>query len=1085
MLEAIRQAADTYAQHLTAAANAGAQVDPEAQITTPLSNFITAFCEATDLGTVVLLREAHLDGVKPDFDVRLDDRQCGWIELKKPGHDLEGSKWRGREKRQWQLLAELDPLIVTDGYCARIYRVGVPVGGQDGIVELPTQGSENWAPQPLENLLRLFASVSPTPIKRVSQLARRLAPLTRMLRDEIAAGLTSNTPLPAVRQAKTLWAVHVHERVSDEDFPNDLAQVIAYSLAIASMQADVDVNNDSHISLQEAQDALREHHSVLAAALGPALSVPGLYDALATKIGAIERLVSGVDRASITRSNDPRGEPWLWFYEDFLEIYDPEARKKAGVYYTPAEVVQMQVRHVDYILREIFGRRLGFGDKQVVTLDPATGSGTYPLTVLDRAAETALAQRGLAGPAQVAKNLTDNLLAFELLPGPYAVAHLRIGQRLAEMEGALTVRKSPRVYLTDTLDDPEREIPTLNVWGDPELLAAERRHAQQVKREQPVTVVLGNPPYKRRDQESGGGWVVHATTGRSLYDDVTEAAKQAGVIFSAMRSVYDDYLYFWRWGLWKAFEQDPAKSAVVSFITSSSWLSGPAFIGLRRIAREYADEMWIVDLGGQGRGAITEQNVFQIQTPVAIVTLYRKGKRKAQPATVSYRRISGTAVEKLSALESVASPPEDPNGWTVVTTSSASDRLIPETGDQAWFAMPALSDLFPWQQPGTILSRAWPVAPSQDVLWQRWHELLSSPIASEREDKFVQAKTGRNIHTKVEGLPTIASLPSDAAAPNTARYAFRAFDRQWTFEDPRVAKTESPSLWQSRSDAQIFLTSLLTNQLGAGVGMIATVDVPDFHHFRGSNGGKDVIPLYRDAAASQPNLPAGLLDMLSERLQIPVTVEHLAAYVYEIMAHPGYQQTFATELETPGPRVPITADPQLFQQAVEAGSHLLWLQTWANRLRGPGSGSQVPLVVSWLSAVTAVPANSDSISYDPCRRELRVGDGTIAGVRPEVWEFSVAGFPVVQRWLQSRTAKGVGRSSSPTYATPLDLIRPTVWEDDWNDELLELISVLTLTIDGYTDQANLLNSICASELIPASDLPMPSAAERKVPRTIR
>src|SRR5699024_9550330 len=146
------------------------------------------------------------------------------------------------------------------------------------------------------------------------------------------------------------------------------------------------------------------------------------------------------------QSSDPRGEPWLWFYEDFLELYDPAARKRAGVYYTPTEIVQMQVRHIDQILRNVFGRRLGFGDKQVVTLDPATGSGTYPLAVLDQAAEIALGQRGQAGPAQVAKNLNDNLLAFELLPGPYAVAHLRIGQRLAEMERALTTPKSPRVY---------------------------------------------------------------------------------------------------------------------------------------------------------------------------------------------------------------------------------------------------------------------------------------------------------------------------------------------------------------------------------------------------------------------------------------------------------------------------------------------------------------------------------------------------------------------------------------------------------------------------------------------------------------
>ncbi|OLT26339.1 hypothetical protein BJF82_12525 [Kytococcus sp. CUA-901] len=597
MLDTVREAADRYAQQLNAAAAVGAQVDPEAQLTTAVSNFVTDFCDAVGIGSAVLLREAQLDGVKPDFDVRLDGRQRGWIELKRPGHILDGTKWKGREKTQWALLAELDPLIVTDGHHVRLFRVGVAEGDK---VDLPANGADDWDPQPLEDMLRLFNSVSPTPIKRVSQLSRRLAPLARMLRDQIAAGLTPETPVPAIKRAKGMWASHVHDRVSDENFANDLAQVIAYSLAIASMQEGIDVNADNYISLEEARNALRTHNSVLAAALGPALTVDGLHDALATKIGAIERLVSGVDQAAIRQSSDPRGEPWLWFYEDFLEIYDPEARKKAGVYYTPTEIVQMQVRHIDHILRDVFGRKLGFGDNKVVTLDPATGSGTYPLTVLDRAAEIAVQQRGQAGPAQVAKNLTDNLIAFELLPGPYAVAHLRIGQRLAEMENALTGRKSPRVYLTDTLDDPDKEIPTLNVWGDPELLAAERRHAQQVKRDQPVTVVLGNPPYKRRDQESGGGWVVHAASGRSLYEDVTDAAKDAGVIFSAMRSVYDDYLYFWRWALWKAFEQDPSRPAVVSFITSSSWLAGPAFLGLRRIAREHADEMWIVDLGGQG-----------------------------------------------------------------------------------------------------------------------------------------------------------------------------------------------------------------------------------------------------------------------------------------------------------------------------------------------------------------------------------------------------------------------------------------------------------------------------------------------------
>jgi hypothetical protein len=1082
LLPALTTAADSYADALKAPAEAGAQVDPEAQVTSPFAAFITTFCEAMGIGQARLFREAQLDGVKPDFDVRVDDHQRGWIELKKPGHSLDGHAWTGRERTQWELLAELDPLIVSDGHKARLYRVGELVGDE---VLLPAFGADDWDPRPLEELLRLFVSVSPTPIRRVSHLARRLAPLARMLRDRIAAGLTPETPVVPIKQAKTVWTANVHVGASDEQFANDLAQVIAYSLAIASMQPGVDANRDHTISLAEARDALRSHHGVLAAALGPALEVPGLQDALVSQIGAIERLVSGVDQAAIASSSDPRGEPWLWFYEDFLQIYDPVARKKAGVYYTPTEIVQMQVRHVDHILRSEFGRKLGFGDKQVVTLDPATGSGTYPLAILDIATDVAIAQRGLAGPAQVAKNLTDNLLAFEILPGPYAVAHLRVGQRLASMEGTLTARKSPRVYLTDTLDDPDKNIPTLNLWGDPEVLADERRHADQVKREQPVTVVIGNPPYFRRNSKSGGGWVVHPAQGRALYDDVTDAAKEAGVIFSAMRSVYDDYLYFWRWALWKAFEQDPDRPAIVSFITSSSWLSGPAFVGLRRIARQHADEMWIVDLGGQGRGAVTEQNVFAIKTPVAVVTMYRKGKTKPLPATVRYRRIRGSRVEKLVSLSAVEAPAATSVEWLTVDTLSDADKLIPGTGDDAWAAMPALTDLFPWQGPGVNRARSWPTEVASDVLAKRWKALLASPLASERARRFVTPTTGRTIHTRVGGRPTIAELLPDALCPEIIRYGWRSFDRQWLLLDPRLVALERPALWQSRSDRQIYLTSMITGQIGKGPAMSVAVDVPDFHHFC-NRGGKDVIPLYRDAAGQHPNVSAGLLDVLSTRYGRVVTPEDLAAYTYAILAHPGYQQRFVVELETPGPRVPLTANDELFRKAVGQGERLLWLHTWAERFRGPSRGVDLPPVKgqSWTRSVSAIPATPDQITYDPVAQTLHIGDGRVTGVRKDVWEFSVSGFPVVQRWLSSRTVKGAGRSADSNFATPLDEIRPTVWEDGWNDELLDLLRMVTHTVDGYPAQTALMEQILDGELIDADDLPGPSAAERIVPATL-
>lgn len=1079
-MTSLNEAASKYAQDLSLAQDTGVAAEPEAQLTVPIHDLLIAVASAADLGDVRLLREAQLRGVRPDFAALVDGRPCGWVELKAPNHSLDGPSWRGREKKQWQLLAELDALVVTNGHSAVFYRSGEEVKTAD----LPVDGPDGWDPAPLMALMRLFTSSRPAAISRVSELSARLAPLARLLRERIEVGLEAPTLRQPVARAWEAWRIHVHEGANEKAFANDLAQVIAYSLAIAALRGDADTNRDNHITLTEARDVLRGPNDVLAAALGPALDVPGLLEELAPEVGAIERLASVVDPVRISRSRDSRGEPWLWFYEDFLAKFDPAARKEAGVYYTPVDVVRCQVNLSDYILREILGKPLSFGDPKVVTLDPATGSGTYPLAVLDRAADVAKQERGIAGPRQVSRALAQNLIAFELLPGPYAVAHLRIGQRLAELAETLTPPEHVRVYLTDTLDDPDSEVPMLGLWGDVAVLAQERAKASQVKRQQPVTVVMGNPPYARRSAAAGGGWVVHPAHGRSLFADVIEPAQASGVVFSAQASLYNDYVYFWRWALWKAFEQDPGRPAVVSFITGSSWLNGPAFRGLRALARQFADEMWIVDLGGEGRGANQEENVFAIQTPVAIVTLYRRGKTKRAPATVHYRRLRGTAAKKLSAVSEVRAPAEQPDEWQILEVAPEAP-VIPETGDAAWLAMPALADLFPWQQPGCKLNRAWPIAPSRAVLRERWRTLLNKEDAVERAELFVTGSSGRNIHTKVGDLPKLSELPTGASSQPIVRYGYRPFDRQWTFEDPRLAKTESPSLWATRSDRQVFLSTMTTTPLGTGPALTVATAVPDLHHFRGSYGGKDIVPLYRDANARHANLPAGLLDQLATRFRRPVSPEDLAAYVYALLAHPGYFETFRVPLGSPGPRVPLTADPNLFAEAVSLGGQLLWLQTYAERFHASGRSSRVPPVsgLGWARSVSTIPADVGEVHYARDTETIHVGDGQVTGVIPEVWEFSVSGYPVVERWLGFRTAKGIGRSSSPKYATPLDRIRPTEWEDEWNDELLDLLRVLTHTVRIRPEQSELLARVLSGELIPASELPTPSPEERAVPKT--
>lgn len=1075
---------DTYRQARWDATSGPIVGEPEAALTTPVSQLFEGLAEHEHLGRLILLRETHLDGVRPDFGALIEGVPCGWVELKAPGHSLDGSQWKGREARQWELLAQLDALIVTNGEAAQLYLTGEPAGSA---APLPAMDDDIWDPRPLADLLRQFVEARPRPIVRVSELSTRLAPLARMLRERLEEHLDTPGSPAAITEAWQAWKMQVHEGASKKQFANDLAQVVSYSLAIAALRggAGADVNKDNRISLTEARQVLSEENAVLAAAMGPVLGVAGLHAAIAVEIGALERLAAAVDHEKIAKAHDSRGEPWLWFYEDFLATYDPAARKEAGVYYTPVDVVQAQVRLCDYILTNRLNRPLGFGDPKVVTLDPATGSGTYPLAVIDRAEQVALEERGPAGPRQIADSLGERLLAFEVLPGPYAVAHLRIGQRLAEMADQLLSPPHTRVYLTDTLDDPDREVPTLGLWGDQAVLAKGRASAAEVKRKQPVTVVIGNPPYKRRTRQSGGGFVVHAPQGRALFDDVIEGAQRAGVIFSAQASLYNDYVYFWRWALWKAFEQDPKRPAVVSFITASSWLKGPGFVGLRALARDLADEIWVMDLGGEGRGNDADPNVFAIQTPVAVVTLYRAGKTQTKPAAVYYRRIYGdTAASKLEHVAAMSAPGVDP-AWSELEVAGGAP-LLPSAGDGDWDLMPALTDLFPWQQPGAMFNRAWPVSPSAQVLKRRWEALLAAATAGERADLFVTAATGRTIHTKVAKLPQLSSLGTDSPHQPIVRFAHRSFDRQWTFEDPRLANLERPSLWGSLSDRQIFLSSMTTNPLGAGPALTVSTAPPDKHHFRGSFGGKDVLPLFRDRNATSPNLPKDLLDMLGKVYHQPIHPEDVAAYVYALLAHPGYEDRFRKALATPGPRVPITADVDLFNEAVDIGRRLLWLQTYAERFRDPAAGrdARVPSVsgLGWTENVTQIPENLKAVSYEPDTQALRIGDGQVAGVRPEVWGFTVSGLRVVERWIAARTAVGVGKSASTAKtATPLDKIRPLQWEDEWNVELLELLRVLTHTVESYPAQEDLLERIVTSPLIPAVELPQPTKAERSAP----
>ena len=1085
-----------YHDAIHAARRASVDAEPEAQLTTPVGELLKAVAQHAGLGEIEPIREARLVGVRPDLAIahvsRGNRRLQGYVELKKPELPVDTSLWSGRNLIQWdKLKLQAEVLIICNGRSARLYLNGEPVGED---ATLPYQDPQAWDAGGLMTLLRRFLEAKPRPITSVPELSRRLALRTAELRDRLLTLLDDKTTDEAgelARSAYGAWKQYIHPHASAKDFADGISQVVAYGMVLAVLTgSQVDKDNDGIVSVHEAQSAIREQSPVMAAAFAPLLDQPALHDAVRVELGALETLLSAVNAEKIRESRDVRGEPWMYFYEDFLSVYDPEERKQAGVYYTPTAVVNAMVKMVEHLLIERFDLRLGFADPKVVTLDPATGTGTFPLAVLDAAAARAKRVRGKAGPLQAGEHLSKNLIGFELLPGPYAVAHLRLSERLRE----ITKTNLPvQVVLTDTLEDPVGAETQMFLFGDGRVLAQEQNRAKRIKAERKVTVVIGNPPYRRVkgdiEGRGSGGWVLTGPVpGRkgasSLFGDILDVARKY-TIFSHHAALYNLYVYFWRWAIWKAFEAHGDQPAVVSFITASSWLTGPGFVGLRKLVRELADSVWVIDLGGDNRGASPEENVFAIETPVAVVTLVRDGvTNKKKPADVFYRRVAGNQSEKLAFMDSLATQ-ENPmeNGWELVGQEWMSP-LSPNAGGELWTSMPSLMDLFPWQQPGCMYSRLWPISPMKSSLQDRWSCFVRAE-PQQRPFLYQTPNHGRTIYTQVGSLPRLADLAADAPTPEIVRFGYRSFDRQWAFNDARLAKTESPSLWYCWSGRQVYLCAATSKQVSAGPVSTVSAYVPDKDYFRGSFGGKDVIPLFRDVECENPNITRGLLSRLGRSLGRPSpTPEALAAYVYAVLSSPRYQERFAEALKTPGPRVPMTADAALWDEAVALGTWLLWLHTYAERLqdKAKGRGRYVPFVpgLDWQEPVRTMPETPKDLHYDAETQVLSVGDGRVGGVAPEVWEFSVSGMPVVKKWLAYRTQKGAGRAASSD--NPLDHIRPTAWADEWNDELLELLRVLTLTVEKHAEQASLVDRICDGPLIPASELPKPKDTERKPPK---
>jgi N-6 DNA Methylase len=642
-----------------------AKGEPEDQLRNPLEQLVAAMTELCGQvrSKLTLIGESSLSELhtRPDFAVSYANALIGFIEVKAPGKGADPRRFKDpHDKAQWKKLAALPNLIYTDGNSFALWRDGSLVGQVqrlDGDIE--TSGA---ALRPAPGLLALFNTFfnwSPIPPKTPRQLAQTCARLCRLLRDEVAEQLD--------RGDKTLtglandWRHLLFPGASNAQFADGYAQAVTFGLLLAREQG---ISLDGGVGA--AAKKLSGSNSLIGYALRVLTDIVVQEDVLPTSVGTLGRVLSVVDWPTVSKG-DP--DAWLYFYEEFLAVYDNALRKQTGSYYTPVEVVKPMTRMVDEALRSRFGLADGLANPVVTLVDPAMGTGTFLLEVLRSLAATVSEDQGEGAAGGAVEAALSRIIGFEIQLGPFAVAQLRLLAEVAQLGGGVIPVDGLQTYVTNTLDNPYVEDETLGTFYEP--IARSRREANKIKKDRPVMVVIGNPPYRERSHGQGA-WIESGNpeAGQPAPLDRFIPPADWG-LGPHVRHLYNPYVYFWRWATWKAFDHHPtADRGVVCFISVAGFLDGPGFQRMREYLRRRCDAIWIIDCSPEGHQPPTSTRIFEaVQQPVCIVLALRNHSTTSDtPAATGFHQLAkGSRVDKFAELKNLSLASAEwelcPDGW--------------------------------------------------------------------------------------------------------------------------------------------------------------------------------------------------------------------------------------------------------------------------------------------------------------------------------------------------------------------------------------------------------------------------------------
>jgi len=970
----------------------------------------------------------------PDFRI-WDGKNhiTGYIEAKDPSITnldyIEGTEQLER------YCSTFPNVTLTNFYEFRLYRNGQRIA--QVMIGRAVIAKRLQTPPPVENIdkfkefFEIFFSFSLPKVQTARSLAIELAKRTRFLRNEVIAVEMEENGGKGHKQIIGFYEAfkkYLIGTITEKQFADLYAQTITYGLFAARTRADAEFNRRLAFDyIPHTIGILRDVFRFISLEEPP--------KSLQIIVEDIAEILHVADVNKILRQYYRTGkgrDPIIHFYETFLSTYDPKIRERRGVYYTPEAVVGYIARSIHSILKSHFGLADGLASEEVKLLDLAGGTLTFPAEAIQLAAREYKEKYGEGSLHHWIRNhILKNFYAFELMMAPYAIGHLKMGFIFDELGYVMADDERFKLYLTNTLE--MEEIKQIAIPGLSSL-SEESHLAGKVKKEQPVLVILGNPPY------SGISANINEWTERLLKEDIDGTQSYYKVDGQPLGEkklwLQDDYVKFLRFAQWKI---QTSGFGIVGMITNHSYLDNPTFRGMRQSLIKTFDEIYILDLHGNSLKRETtpeggkDENVFDIRQGVAIA-LFIKNKKAKEPKVFHLDKY-GLREEKYEWLDANGF---DAKNYQEIKPASPWYFFIPRNTShiQQYLKWKKIDEIFPVNVTGIVTARdKFVIGFEKNEIKNRILQFRNLSLPDEIIKQTYNLKNTRG--WKISAARKKLSEDSDWDL-YYQKILYRPFDIRTIYYTDKMIDWGRPEVMRhmlEENTGLCFMRQYSGNMPYSH--FLVSEQMVDNRTFFSSKGIIQQAPLYlypsknnndifdQHKTEKEPNIPPALFDKLSSHYGQKPTPEDILYYIYGVFYSNIYRETYAEFLKIDFPRVPFTADYNLFKKMGELGKELADLHL----LKSPALS---PPVAKYQGS--SDNDRVEKITYKEDEQRIYINkDKYFEGISPEVWNYHIGGYQVLNKYLKDR--KGRIMDEAPHYCRIVTALSKTIDIQEKIDEI--------------------------------------------------